>query len=76
MRADEIRAMSDEDLSEALTEARKEMFNLRFQKTLGQISDTNRPRALRRQIARLLTIRRERELWAEYEAQADDGSAG
>ena len=76
MRADEIRGMSDEDLTEALTEARKEMFNLRFQKTLGQISDTNRPRALRRQIARLLTIRRERELWAEYEAQADDGSAG
>jgi large subunit ribosomal protein L29 len=76
MLAEEIRSLSDDDLEQAIDERRKERFNLRFQTTLGQVADTNRPRTLRREIARLLTIRRERELWAEYEAQADDGSAG
>ncbi len=71
----EIRAMSADELEAALGDARKEMFNLRFQKSLGQVADTNRTRTLRRSIARIMTIRREREIWAAYEAgqnQADE----
>ena len=64
----EIRAMSDVEMKEALDSVHKEMFNLRFQRSVGQLSDPNRLRFLRQDHARLLTIRRERELWAEYEA--------
>ena len=64
----EIRAMSDAEIAEALDSVHKEMFNLRFQRSVGQLSDPNRLRFLRHDRARLLTIRRERVLWAAYEA--------
>ncbi len=68
MRAVEIRTMSDSELEEALENARQEVFNLRFQLAIGQLSDTSRMKAVRRDIARLKTVRRERELWSAYEA--------
>ncbi len=70
MRAHEIRALSDTEIAEALDAAHIEMFNLRFQRSVGQLADPNRLRSLRHEHARLLTIRRERELWAAYEASA------
>ncbi len=63
-KAAEFRKMTDVDLAQALTDAKQELFNLRFQWELGQLEDFSRIRVLKRQIARLLTIQRERELAA------------
>jgi len=60
--------MSPEELEAALQNAKHEMFNMRFQRRIGQLPDPNRISAVKHEIARLLTVRRERELWAEYEA--------
>lgn len=68
MRATEIRPLSDQEIADAIEKAREEMFNLRFQRSVGQLTDTNRPRLVRRNLARLLTVRREREIWAAFEA--------
>jgi large subunit ribosomal protein L29 len=70
MHAEEIRAMADVELDEALDGARREIFNLRFQQARRQLADTSRLRHVRRDVARLLTAQRERALWAEYEAAA------
>jgi large subunit ribosomal protein L29 len=66
----EIRALSVEELSEELEGLRKEMFNLRLQQASGQLENAARVRVARREIARLLTVQHERELWAEYEARS------
>jgi large subunit ribosomal protein L29 len=62
MFAKDFRGMSDTDLAAALENAHQEMFNLRFQLAAGQLSDTSRLSTVRRDVARLLTVRREREL--------------
>jgi large subunit ribosomal protein L29 len=69
----EIRAMSEDELALAVDNARHETFNLRFQTATGHISDTSRTRQVRRDIARLLTVQRERALWAAYEAALKEG---
>lgn len=68
MNAAEIRALTDDELEQAVESAREEMFNLRMQQSIGQISDTSRMRQVRRDMARLRTVRREREIWAVIEA--------
>lgn len=70
MHAAEMRPLSDAELAEHIEKAREELFNLRFQKAVGQLTDTNRPRFVRQTMARLLTIRRERELWPAVDADA------
>ncbi len=62
LRPEEIRGWSDEELRNRLEQARRELFNLRIQWVMGQLKDVNRIRALRKDIARMLTIMREREL--------------
>ncbi len=62
LRPEEIRGWSDEELRNRLEQARRELFNLRIQWVMGQLKDVNRIRALRKDIARILTIMREREL--------------
>ena len=62
MKAAEIRKMKVAEIQEALTDARHELLNLRFQTITGQMTDTSRIRAIRRDIARMETILREREL--------------
>ena len=62
MNAAEIRKMDVAEITETLTEARHELLNLRFQTITGQLTDTSRIRAVRRDIARMETILREREL--------------
>jgi large subunit ribosomal protein L29 len=62
MKAAEIREMSDEELAEALEEAKAERFNLRFQVATNQIDDTARLTEVKKNIARILTVMREREL--------------
>jgi large subunit ribosomal protein L29 len=63
-RAVEIRQMTSGELLQAIHDAKQEMFNLRFQWASGQLEDATRIKHLRKDIARLLTIQRERELAA------------
>ena len=60
--AADLRLLADEVLAERLKEAREELFNLRFQGATGQLENHGRLRAVRRDIARIYTILREREL--------------
>jgi len=66
MRADELRAMTREQLSEQLELAYQELFNLRFQLANRQLKDTSAMKRAKKEIARLQTIIRERELVEEY----------
>jgi large subunit ribosomal protein L29 len=58
----ELRAMDDAALREELQNAYEELFNLRFQKVTGRLTNTARPRQVKKDIARIKTILREREL--------------
>ena len=60
MQAFEIRNLSEGEIQTKLEEAYEELFNLRFQKTIGQVKDSNRFRMLKRDIARMKTILDER----------------
>jgi len=62
MKAVEIRDLSDDELVHALAEAREAHFNLRFQHASGALERTSELSSRRREIARLLTVAREREL--------------
>jgi len=56
MKADDVRAMSPDQLSDELLKLKKEQFNLRFQRATGQLENTGRVREVRRDIARIKTI--------------------
>ena len=58
----DLRELADDDLAAKLAEAKEELFNLRFQAATGQLESHGRLRAVRKDIARLYTIMREREL--------------
>lgn len=58
----ELRNLSDEELVAKLLESKEELFNLRFQAATGQLESHGRLRAVRKDIARIYTIMREREL--------------
>lgn len=62
MKAKEIRDMTDEELKLKLDSLKEELFNLRFQVATGQLDNPMRIKDVRRSIARILTIIREREL--------------
>ena len=62
MKAAEIRKMNVPQIEEALMDARHELLNLRFQTITGQLTDTSRIRVVRRGIARMETILREKQL--------------
>jgi large subunit ribosomal protein L29 len=61
MKAADVRAKSVDELKSELTELRKEQFNLRFQRASGQLENTSRVRAVRRDIARIMTVLGERQ---------------
>ena len=61
MKISELRDKSADQLFEELTSLKKEAFNLRFQKATGQLENTARVRHVRRSIARVETIIREKE---------------
>ena len=65
MKAKEMHELTDDELREKLAETRQELFNLRFQSATGSLEDTARMRLAKREIARILTVRRERELALE-----------
>ncbi|GFG73113.1 50S ribosomal protein L29 [Mycobacterium botniense] len=60
--AGELRELTDEELMERLRESKEELFNLRFQMATGQLNNNRRLRVVRREIARIYTVLREREL--------------
>ena len=64
MKASEIHALSAEDLQAKLKDARAELFNLRFQMATGQLDNTARVSAVKKDIARIQTEMRARELSA------------
>ena len=61
-RAQEVRGLSDDELLTALREAKEELFNLRFQVATGQLDNNRRLQTVRRDIARIYTVMRQREL--------------
>ena len=64
MKAVEIRALSADDLQSKLKEARAELFNLRFQMATGQLDNTARVQEVKKDIARIQTEMRAREMSA------------
>ncbi|HZK36196.1 MAG TPA: 50S ribosomal protein L29 [Aeromicrobium sp.] len=60
--AAELRELNAEDLETKLRESKEELFNLRFQSATGQLENNSRLRTVRRDIARIYTVVREREL--------------
>jgi len=62
----EIRKMTNAEIVGAITDAKQEMFNLRIQWEIGQLEDYTRIRELKKEIARLKTVQRERELAAQF----------
>jgi len=64
MDAKDIRDLKDGELDSKLSELRKELFNLRFQHATAQLENTQRIPAVKKDIARILTIKRQRELGA------------
>ena len=74
MTAAEIREFTTEELSEKLVEAKEERFNLRFQVATNQLDNTARLRAVKRDIARILTVMRERELSADVVAVSGESA--
>jgi large subunit ribosomal protein L29 len=61
-KAHELDEMNDVDLEAKLREAKEELFNLRFQAATGQLESHGRLRAVKKDIARIYTVVREREL--------------
>lgn len=80
MSAADFREMTEEELFDALVEAKEERFNLRFQVATNQLDNTARLKTVKKEIAQILTILRERELASSAIAEAasagaDKGSA-
>ncbi len=65
MRIQEVRVLSSEELKKQLDEAYRELFNLRFRLATKQLVNYQEIRNVRKRIARIKTIIRERELWEE-----------
>ncbi|NJM40521.1 MAG: 50S ribosomal protein L29 [Anaerolineae bacterium] len=74
MKSKEVSGLSAVELQGKLDDSYKEIFNLRFQRAQGQLKDTNAIRKVRRDIARVKTVLRQRELAAEIMAKAAPAS--
>jgi large subunit ribosomal protein L29 len=61
MRARQLRDLTDVELEEKMAETRRELFNLRFQSATGALENSARLRTAKREIARILTVKNERE---------------
>jgi large subunit ribosomal protein L29 len=61
MRARQLRELTDAELEERMAETRRELFNLRFQSATGALENSARLRTAKREIARILTVKNERE---------------
>ncbi len=68
MRARQLRDLSDDELARKIGETRQELFNLRFQSATGALENPARLKLAKREIARILTVRVEREAHAGGES--------
>lgn len=66
-KASKLRELNESELVKRLGDAREELMNLRFQQASGELTDYNRLRITRRQIARLLTLLKEHQKTGETE---------
>ncbi|MDA3898083.1 MAG: 50S ribosomal protein L29 [Desulfobacteraceae bacterium] len=62
MKASEIRALGDQELDSKLTDLSETLFNFRFQHTAGQLENPNRIKQVKRDIARIQTIKRQKDI--------------
>jgi large subunit ribosomal protein L29 len=75
IKAHELDEMTEVDLETRLREAKEELFNLRFQAATGQLESHGRLRTVKRDIARIYTVVRERELGIRTTPTANDESS-
>ena len=74
--AAELRELKGEELAQRVRESKEELFNLRFQMATGQLENNRRLRTVRKDIARIYTIMRERELGLTVSPdEAEEGAA-
>jgi large subunit ribosomal protein L29 len=71
-KAEELRSMDDGELERRLADSRQELFNLRFQIVTGQLDNNARINQVRREVARIHTVLREREI---AEAESLEGAS-
>ncbi len=70
--ATELRELNDTELEHRLGEAKEELFNLRFQNATGQLDNIARIPLVRREVARIETLLREREITAAEQLEAQE----
>jgi large subunit ribosomal protein L29 len=70
----DLRAMSDEDLTKELGETHRQLFTVRLQLSTRQLTNVSEARKVRRRVARIKTIQRERELEAAMAAAEEQGA--
>ncbi|MEX1003741.1 MAG: 50S ribosomal protein L29 [Acidimicrobiia bacterium] len=70
-----LRELSHVELEEKLAKSKEELFNLRFQLATNQLDNTSRLNAVKKEIARILTVMREQEIEAWRAQQAAEGEA-
>ena len=75
MKPAELRDMDEDELEGRLTEAREELFNLRFQHVTGQLDNHARLSQVRKDIARINTLLREQEIAAAEAAEGAEGAS-
>lgn len=73
--ASEFRELTDDELRDRLTEAKEELFNLRFQLATGQLTNNRRIGTVKRDIARIYTVLRERELGLSVVPESEGAEA-
>ena len=71
MRSADVRDLSDNELAEHIATARRELFGLRFQHATGELDNTAGLRRAKREVARALTVAREREI--DVQSQTGNG---
>jgi len=71
-KAAELRELNDTELEHRLDEAKEELFNLRFQNATGQLDNIARIPQVRREVARIETLLREREITAAEQLEAQE----
>ncbi|MDQ0503997.1 50S ribosomal protein L29 [Xanthobacter agilis] len=69
MKAEDVRALSPDQLADELLKLKKEQFNLRFQKATGQLENTARSKQVRRDIARVKTVQTQKSAGAAQKAK-------
>lgn len=72
MMADKVRGMNAGELAKALDDKYLELMNLRFQFATNRLPNPNRLKEVKREIARIKTVMREREIWQQYQQESSE----